>query len=71
MGVGVPVAAQRRCPFTAAVLMILQILLLPAFSASSHAKSNHENRTPGWWENMIGHGAPIDTRYVHCLALSC
>jgi homoserine O-acetyltransferase len=37
------------------------ILLHTGLSASSHAKSHPRNATPGWWENFIGPGAPIDT----------
>ena len=38
------------------------ILLCTGLSASSHARSSVEDSTPGWWERMIGDGAPLDTR---------
>jgi homoserine O-acetyltransferase len=37
------------------------ILLHTGLSASSHAKSHHNNREPGWWEKFIGPGLAIDT----------
>ena len=37
------------------------ILLLPAFSAHSHACSTKENLDRGWWESMVGPGLAIDT----------
>lgn len=47
------------------------ILLIPAFSAGSHARSSPGNPAPGWWENMIGPGCAIDTNRwrVICPAL--
>jgi homoserine O-acetyltransferase len=38
------------------------ILLCTGLSAYSHARSSVEDSTPGWWERMIGDGAPLDTR---------
>ena len=37
------------------------ILLHTGLSASSHAKSHDANRQPGWWEEFIGPGLPMDT----------
>lgn len=37
------------------------ILLHTGLSASSHAHSTDINPKPGWWENFIGPGAPLDT----------
>lgn len=37
------------------------ILLHTGLSASSHAKSQPKNPKPGWWENFIGPGKPLDT----------
>ncbi|MEM7411528.1 MAG: homoserine O-acetyltransferase [Myxococcota bacterium] len=37
------------------------ILLHTGLSASSHAKSHPLNTSPGWWEEFIGPGEPIDT----------
>ncbi|HGY91501.1 MAG TPA: homoserine O-acetyltransferase [Planctomycetes bacterium] len=47
------------------------ILVCPAFSAHCHAKSSTEDPSAGWWERMIGPGAPLDTdRYfVLCASL--
>ena len=37
------------------------ILLHTGLSASSHARSTPGNAKPGWWEQFIGPGAPLDT----------
>lgn len=37
------------------------LLLCTGLSASSHACSHEQDLTEGWWEQMIGPGAPIDT----------
>ena len=37
------------------------ILLHTGLSASSHAHSTDANPKPGWWENFIGPGKPLDT----------
>jgi len=37
------------------------VLLHTGLSASSHARSHPRNSNPGWWEDFIGPGAPIDT----------
>merc|ERR1719221_591634 len=44
------------------------ILLQCGMSASSHACSNVGNSSPGWWEEFIGPGKPLDTSifYVIC-----
>jgi homoserine O-acetyltransferase len=38
------------------------VLVLHGFSADSHAAAHHDGDDPGWWEDMIGPGRPIDTR---------
>ena len=45
------------------------ILILPGLSPTAHARSSQQNPDRGWWERMIGPGAPIDTdRYfVLCI----
>ncbi|WP_131668252.1 homoserine O-succinyltransferase MetX [Psychrobacter pygoscelis] len=47
------------------------ILICHALSGSHHAAGYHsiDDKKPGWWDNMIGPGKPIDTRryYVVCL----
>ncbi|ORX52023.1 homoserine O-acetyltransferase, partial [Hesseltinella vesiculosa] len=44
------------------------ILIHTGLSASSHAKSHPKNTKPGWWEEFIGPGCPIDTNkfFVIC-----
>ncbi|KAF9737807.1 homoserine O-acetyltransferase [Paraphaeosphaeria minitans] len=37
------------------------VLLHTGLSASSHAHSTEVNPQPGWWENFIGPGKPLDT----------
>lgn len=37
------------------------LLLTTGLSPGSHARSGVSNAEPGWWEEMIGPGAPIDT----------
>jgi len=41
------------------------ILLHTGLSASSHACSHPRNPEPGWWEELIGPGAALDTRRFH------
>lgn len=43
------------------------ILLQCGMSASSHAKSNAANGEPGWWEDFIGPGRPLDTNHFHII----
>lgn len=47
------------------------VLVIPAFSAHSHARSSTGDPGQGWWEHMIGPGAPIDSRrhLVICASL--
>jgi homoserine O-acetyltransferase len=44
------------------------VLIFTGMSPSAHAASSIDDPTPGWWEEMIGPGRPIDTRryYVIC-----
>lgn len=37
------------------------VLLFTGLSPSAHAASNEEDPSPGWWEEMVGPGRPIDT----------
>jgi homoserine O-acetyltransferase/O-succinyltransferase len=37
------------------------VLILTGLSPSAHAASNADDRSPGWWEDVIGPGKPIDT----------
>lgn len=45
------------------------VLILTGLSPSAHARSSHESPEPGWWEKMIGPGAPLDTRrdFIICV----
>ena len=47
------------------------VLLHTGLSASSHARSHDRNPHPGWWEDFVGPGCPIDTRrfFVICTNL--
>jgi homoserine O-acetyltransferase/O-succinyltransferase len=41
------------------------ILIFTGLSPSAHAASSPEDPRPGWWEDMVGPGKPIDTqRYL-------
>ena len=44
------------------------IFILTGLSPSAHAASNAGDPKPGWWEEMLGAGKPIDTRrwFVIC-----
>ncbi|MEE9392759.1 MAG: homoserine O-acetyltransferase [Planctomycetota bacterium] len=37
------------------------VLIVPAFSAHSHARSGALDEDPGWWEKMIGPGAALNS----------
>ena len=37
------------------------VLIFTGMSPSAHAASSVEDPTPGWWEEIIGPGGPIDT----------
>lgn len=43
------------------------VLLHTGLSASSHAHSQARNPHPGWWEEFIGPGRPIDTDAYHVI----
>jgi len=45
------------------------ILIFTGLTPSAHAASSTEDPAPGWWEDMIGPGRPIDTRrfFVICV----
>ncbi|MFW8593298.1 homoserine O-acetyltransferase MetX [Cribrihabitans neustonicus] len=46
------------------------ILILAGFSASAHAASQADDPGPGWWEQMIGPGKPIDTDRWHVICVN-
>ncbi len=37
------------------------VLIFSGLSPSAHAASSSADRSPGWWEEMIGSGLPLDT----------
>ncbi len=37
------------------------VLIFGGLSPSAHAASSEDDMSPGWWEDMIGSGLPIDT----------
>ncbi len=39
------------------------ICIIHALSTNSHVCANEDDPCPGWWENMVGPGCPIDTNY--------
>ncbi len=45
------------------------VLILTGLSASAHVASNEDDPTPGWWEDVVGPGKPIDTNryFVICV----
>jgi homoserine O-acetyltransferase/O-succinyltransferase len=45
------------------------VLIFTGLSPSAHAASSAADQTPGWWEDMVGPGRPIDTRrqFVICV----
>ena len=44
------------------------VLIFTGLSPSAHAASSKEDPAPGWWEEIIGPGKPLDTRryFVIC-----
>ncbi|HJR11943.1 MAG TPA: homoserine O-acetyltransferase [Rhodanobacteraceae bacterium] len=44
------------------------VLIMTGLSPSAHAASNANDGSPGWWEDIIGHGKAIDTNrwFVIC-----
>ena len=46
------------------------ILIFTGLSPSAHAASSAEDPAPGWWEDMIGPGRPIDTRRFHVICVN-
>ena len=45
------------------------VLILTGLSPGTHATSSADDPTPGWWEDMVGIGKPIDTQkfFVICV----
>src|SRR5690349_20857507 len=45
------------------------IMIFTGLSPSAHAASSLDDSSPGWWEDMVGPGRPIDTQrfFVICV----
>ena len=45
------------------------VLIFTGLSPSAHAASSPDDSSPGWWEDMVGPGRPIDSNrfYVVCV----
>ena len=45
------------------------VLIFTGMSPSAHAASSALDPSPGWWEEIVGPGRPIDTRryFVICM----
>lgn len=46
------------------------ILIFTGLSPSAHAAASTEDPSPGWWEDMIGPGRPIDTRHFFVICVN-
>ncbi|MCE7031218.1 homoserine O-acetyltransferase [Lysobacter sp. GX 14042] len=46
------------------------VLILTGMSPDAHAAANPGNPERGWWEPMLGHGAPIDTDRWHVVCVN-
>ena len=46
------------------------VLILSGLSPSAHAASSEADPSAGWWEGMIGPGAPIDSDRFYVIALN-
>ena len=46
------------------------ILILTGLSPNAHAATHVEDATPGWWEDMLGPGKPIDTTRWHVICVN-
>jgi homoserine O-acetyltransferase len=46
------------------------VLILTGLSPNAHAASNPADPSPGWWEPMIGPGAPIDSDHFFIISIN-
>jgi homoserine O-acetyltransferase len=46
------------------------VLIFTGMSPSAHASSSPADPSPGWWEEVVGPGRPIDTRRYHVICIN-
>jgi len=46
------------------------VLILTGLSPNTHAASSEADPSPGWWEPMIGPGAPLDSSRFHVISVN-
>lgn len=46
------------------------ILIHHALSPDSHVTSTEEDKTKGWWQDMVGPGCPIDTNHYFVICIN-
>lgn len=46
------------------------ILIFTGLSPSAHAASSSSNPESGWWEQLIGEGAALDTNHFHIICMN-
>ncbi|WP_268800497.1 homoserine O-acetyltransferase MetX [Pseudomonas huanghezhanensis] len=46
------------------------ILILTGLSPDAHAATHADDPTPGWWDDMLGPGKPIDTHRWHVICVN-
>jgi len=46
------------------------VFIFTGLSPSAHAASSERDRSPGWWEFMIGPGKPLDTDRYHVICMN-
>jgi homoserine O-acetyltransferase len=46
------------------------LLIVTGLSPGAHAASSADNPAPGWWEEMVGPGQPIDTERFHVVCVN-
>ncbi len=46
------------------------VLLVTGLSPGAHARSSAEDKTPGWWEEIVGPGQAIDTDRFHVICVN-
>jgi homoserine O-acetyltransferase len=46
------------------------VLMFTGLSPSAHAASSPDDPSPGWWEEMVGPGRPIDTHHYFVICVN-